>query len=202
MRFPLLQKHLHIQYLPNLYVSILQSHFQLCFSGFCIRGELVQQLPWVKTWKDARMRVYVCHLWAYLCSYMLQLVCKFSQECSSEWVYIPQINSLTACTLWLSLLRYALLMVAVIIKNCWMLAASAQDTLQHNLHVFLLFWISCHVPIFLLFWHAANIRMGFHCPKSFLSRLPTQNNFLFSDGSRWKRNVYLEWMVYRIMSWF
>lgn len=31
-----------------LNVSVLQSHFQLCFSGFSIRGENVQQLPQVK----------------------------------------------------------------------------------------------------------------------------------------------------------
>lgn len=29
----------------NLNVPVLRSHFQLCFSGFCIRGETVEQLP-------------------------------------------------------------------------------------------------------------------------------------------------------------
>lgn len=37
----------------DLNVPVLQSHFQLCFNGFCIRGGTVEQLPWVKTWKDA-----------------------------------------------------------------------------------------------------------------------------------------------------
>lgn len=46
----------------NLNVSVLQSHFQLCFSGFSIRGENVQQLPQVKD-----LSMCARHLWEGVC---------------------------------------------------------------------------------------------------------------------------------------
>lgn len=121
----------------DLNVAILQSHFQLCFSGFCIRGEIVQQLPEVKTWKHASMCVCVHATFEldFVCVCFSCCVQIFTSAAQGECVYISQISSLTACALLLSLLRYALLMVAVII----MFVASAQHMLQHNVPASFLF---------------------------------------------------------------
>lgn len=47
-----------------------------------------------------------------------------------------------------------------------MFAASAEDTLQHNLHAFFSFFLP--ISLFSAFWHEANIWKVFYYPKTFL----------------------------------
>lgn len=159
------QKHLQMQYLPILMCQFSKVIFNYASVDSALDGRLLSSCL---RWKHGKM--LVCEK---DCVCMIQLVCKFSEEYSSGWVYIPQINSLTACTSWLPLLRYALLMVAVIFRRCWMFAASAQNMLQHNLHAF----FSFQSQSFYSFGMQQISERVFSLIKVFIYRFLTQSQF-------------------------
>lgn len=127
----------------------------------------MQLLPWVKTWKAPCVCVCVC-----TATSEHECVSKVYSESSSEPVYFPQINSLTAWTLWVFSLRYALL-VSVLKLRLQALSFTLK-LLQHfnqSVAIIFVFYILCMLVIFI-----------FHFPHSwFVIQRWTSKNLLDDD---------------------